>query len=86
MNARTEQIQNCLQQLLQPQMLIVEDEGHLHIGHANEGRGHFMVTIASPMFAGKNLLQCHKMVYDALNDVMKTDIHALKIKVVPLKD
>ncbi|MGB6977439.1 MAG: BolA family protein [Gammaproteobacteria bacterium] len=82
MNSSIQRIQQRLQQTLQPSVLTVEDEGHLHRGHANEGKGHFAITIASPLFAGKNLLQCHKMVYNALSDLMNTDIHALKIKVV----
>jgi BolA protein len=82
MNPSLNRIQQRLQHVLEPTLLTVEDEGHLHIGHANEGKGHFAVTIASPLFAGKNLLQCHKMVYEALSDLMKSDIHALKIKVV----
>jgi acid stress-induced BolA-like protein IbaG/YrbA len=46
-----------------------------------EGDGqHFYATIVSPDFAGKRLVQRHQMVYEALGDRMKAEIHALSIK------
>ena len=64
-----------------PVELEVLDESHLHVGHAGarDGRGHFRVRIVSPRFQGTNPLQRHRMVYDALGDMMKTDIHALSL-------
>ncbi|MFO7305316.1 MAG: BolA family protein [Gammaproteobacteria bacterium] len=57
------------------------DESHLHIGHAGarEGKGHFRVRIVSARFAGLKPLQRHRLVFDALGDMMQTDIHALNI-------
>jgi BolA protein len=64
-----------------PETLGVEDESHLHEGHAGarDGRGHFRVLIISKAFTDKTLLQRHRMVYQALGDLMRTDIHALSI-------
>ncbi len=46
-----------------------------------EGAGqHFYATIVSPEFAGKRLVQRHQLVYAALGDRMKAEIHALSIK------
>ena len=46
-----------------------------------EGDGqHFYATIVSPNFAGKRLVQRHQLVYAALGDRMKAEIHALSIK------
>ncbi len=46
-----------------------------------EGVGqHFYDTIVSPEFAGKRLVQRHQLVYAALGDRMKAEIHALSIK------
>ncbi|MEN9945499.1 MAG: hypothetical protein RLY18_1457 [Pseudomonadota bacterium] len=46
-----------------------------------EGDGqHFYATIVSPEFAGKRLVQRHQLVYAALGDRMKAEIHALSIK------
>ena len=61
---------------------MVKDQSHLHTGHtgAKDGRGHFDVTIVAAEFADKSRLERHRMVYDALGDLMETDIHALRIK------
>ena len=53
----------------------------LHIGHAGEGTGHFRVRIASAAFEGKARVQQHRMVYDALAELMGKGIHALAIEV-----
>ena len=59
----------------------VTDDREEHIGHAHEDSGHFTVSIKSPVFRGKNAIQKHRMIYDALGSLMQTHIHALKIKV-----
>ncbi len=66
---------------LNPTHLVVEDQSHLHAGHpgARDGRGHFRVEIVAPAFSGRNRLQRHRMVYDALDKLLQTDIHALSI-------
>ncbi|SEO73607.1 Stress-induced morphogen (activity unknown) [Halogranum amylolyticum] len=46
----------------------------------NHEDAHFAAVVVSPAFAGKNLVQQHQMVYDALGDHMTTDIHAMEIK------
>ena len=68
---------------LAPTALEVIDESHLHVGHpgARDGRGHFRVRIRSEALAAKSRLACHRAVYDALGDLMNTDIHALAIEI-----
>ncbi|MGN6788346.1 MAG: BolA family protein [Rhodanobacteraceae bacterium] len=78
--ASTEDIRKRLQAAFAPTVLDVIDEGHLHIGHAGEGTGHFRVRITSIAFAGKTRVQQHRMVYDALADLMGHGIHALAIE------
>ena len=75
-------IREKLTAALSPVQLDIIDESHLHAGHpgARSGGGHFNVTIVSDAFEGENLLTRHRMVYDALGDAMKTEIHALSIK------
>ncbi len=64
-----------------PQELNIIDESHKHAGHAQAGgAGHFVVEIVSDAFTDKNLMQRHRLVYDALGDLMHTEIHALSIK------
>ena len=81
--ASVDAIRERLQQAFSPSTLEVIDEGHLHIGHAGEGTGHFRVRIAAAAFAGKTRVQQHRMVYDALDGLMGMGIHALAIEVVP---
>ena len=46
-----------------------------------EGDGqHFFATIVSPNFEGKRLIQRHQLVYAALGDRMREEIHALSMK------
>lgn len=68
-----------------PEELDIVDESHLHVGHpgARDGRGHFKVRIVSNHFTGTSPLDRHRMVYEALGDLMKTDIHALSLTAHP---
>jgi BolA protein len=74
-----EQIRQRLSAALAPTELDVVDEGHLHAGHAGEGKGHFHVRIVSPAFAGLLPIRRHRMVYAALDGLMDNGIHALSI-------
>ncbi len=78
-----DEIRSRLQRAFAPDALEVIDEGHLHVGHAGEGSGHFRVRIASAAFAGKTKVQQHRLVYDALGDLMGRGIHALAIEARP---
>jgi len=67
---------------LAPQRLELTDESARHEGHAGArpgGNTHWRLTIASPVFAGKPMVARHRMVYNALGDLMKDPIHALAI-------
>ncbi|MBK9133429.1 MAG: BolA family transcriptional regulator [Betaproteobacteria bacterium] len=70
-----------LRAALEPTQLVVEDDGHKHIGHAGarEG-GHFTVRITSPRFAGLTRVARHRLVYDALGPLGSQRIHALAIE------
>jgi BolA family transcriptional regulator, general stress-responsive regulator len=78
---RVARIRSLLQAAFEPEELEVVDESHLHVGHpgAATGMGHFRVRLVSQRFAGVKTLERHRMVYDALADLMKTDIHALSV-------
>ncbi len=79
--ASIDEIRAQLQSAFAPTSLEVIDEGHLHIGHAGEGTGHFRVRIAGAAFEGKTRVHQHRMVYDALAELMGNGIHALAIEV-----
>ena len=83
MNAeRMERIRRCLSQALDPVDLDLEDDSARHAGHAGaaSGAGHFNARIVSRAFAGKRLLERHRMVYEALGDMMNTEIHAFSME------
>ena len=81
MSVTAHDIQAALQQALQPTLLQVRDDSHLHAGHAGarEGR-HFHVRITSTVFTGRKLVARHRLVYDALRLLMPSGIHALAIE------
>jgi BolA protein len=66
---------------LDPLTIDIEDESHRHAGHAGNkaGGSHFRLTIVSPRFAGKSVMERHRLVYDALGLLMHREIHALSI-------
>ena len=82
MSERIDMIREKLTAAFSPTQLDIIDESHLHAGHpgARSGGGHFVATIVSSEFTGKNMLARHRMVYDALGEMMNTEIHALSIK------
>lgn len=79
---RVAAIRERLTQQLSPEQLEIVDESHLHAGHAGaaSGAGHFAVTIVSDKFQDKSLLERHRMVYMAVDDLMRSEIHALSIQ------
>jgi BolA protein len=85
MNARrVDRINALLEAAFEPESLDVEDDSAKHAGHegAKSGMGHFNVTIVSAHFNDMKMLARHWAVYAALDDMMKTDIHALAINAV----
>ena len=78
---RRAEIERRLKETFEPETLGVEDESYLHKGHegARDGRGHFRVLIIADAFSDKNLLDRHRMIYRALDEMMRHDIHALAI-------
>lgn len=79
---RIERIRHALDSVFAGASIELEDESHLHAGHAGarDGRGHYSVRIVSADFAGKPPLVRHRMVYAAMGDLMETDVHALRIQ------
>jgi BolA protein len=68
---------------LQPVSMDLQDESGQHAGHAGarpSGGSHWQLTIVSEAFRGKSAVARHRMVYEALGDLMKSDIHALRIE------
>jgi len=78
-----DKIKTKLEQTLSPARLELVDESALHAGHMGarpEGESHFRLLIVTDMFNGRGRLERQRMIYQALGDLMTTDIHALSIK------
>jgi BolA-like protein 1 len=80
---RKERIRDSLSRALSPVELEIEDISHLHKGHAGmagtNGETHFNVRVVSKEFEGKSMLKRHRVIYDLLQDELKTGLHALSI-------
>jgi BolA family transcriptional regulator, general stress-responsive regulator len=73
-------IEALLQAQLKPLALEVQDDSHLHAGHAGarEGR-HFQVRVVSERFTGLSRVARHRLIYDSLGSLAPQGIHALAI-------
>jgi BolA protein len=69
-------------QPLAPVALEIQDDSHLHAGHAGAhgGPSHFTVRITSAQFTGLSAVAQHRLVYDRLDDLMPYPIHALALE------
>ena len=78
---RCKRIEEILTEAFAPSKLLVRDQSHLHAGHpgARDGKGHFAVEIVSMSFAGQSRIERHRRIFDSLDEMMLTDIHALQI-------
>jgi BolA protein len=79
---RRARIEARLREQLAAVHVSVEDESALHAGHAGAagGGGHFRAVIVSPAFEGKGLVERQRLVYAALGEMMKSEIHALAMR------
>lgn len=83
MAAVKETITEKLIQAFSPHVLDVVDDSARHHGHAGArpgGESHFKVHVVSDAFAGKSLVDRHRMVNQALADELAGPVHALNIK------
>jgi len=80
--SRTARLRERLQTHFNPVELLIEDESHMHAGHAGAagGQSHFRVRIVAEAFRGLAPIARHRRVYAAVGDLMQTDIHALAIE------
>jgi intracellular septation protein A len=84
-SSRAQRLRERLQSRFAPAQLSVEDESHLHEGHAGAagGQSHFRVRIVSEAFRGIPSVARHRLIYAAVDDLLKSDIHALAIEALP---
>ncbi len=78
---RIAMIRARLTEVFAPDALNIIDDSAKHAGHASAGgAGHFVVEIVSEAFEGKSPIQRHRLIYEALEAAMHSEIHALGIK------
>jgi BolA protein len=79
---RSDKLASRLRAALDPIDLEIIDDSHRHAGHAgaSDGRGHFTVIVVSELFRGLSVVRRHRLVYEAVGDLMVTDVHALSIQ------
>ena len=77
-----DQIHQRLMETLGAESVEIEDQSHLHAGHAGaaSGGGHYDVIVISSAFNDLNTLGIHRLIYSAVDDLMKKEIHALSIQ------
>jgi BolA protein len=83
MGSIEQELREALIVALEPTRLDVVNESHLHAGHASSpgtGESHFRVLVVAPRFAGKSRIERHRLVNDAIGDLLRSGIHALAIR------
>jgi BolA protein len=82
---REERLRQRLVAEFRPLELSVEDESHLHAGHAGAvgGGSHFRIRIVAEAFRGRPPLARHRLIYAAVGELMNGEIHALTIDASP---
>ncbi|WOK98885.1 hypothetical protein Cni_G07597 [Canna indica] len=81
--SRANRIRQKLQSTLEASVLEIDDVSHKHAGHAGVQPGaqetHFNIKIVSPKFDGQSLVKRHQMVYQLIDDELKSGLHAVSI-------
>jgi BolA protein len=82
---REQRLRQLLEARFAPLLLTIEDQSHLHAGHAGAagGQSHFRVHIVAEAFRGLPALARHRLVYAAVAELLVADIHALKLETLP---
>jgi BolA protein len=81
---RVERIKARLEKAFAGARVSVQDDSARHAGHpgARDGAGHYVVRIETQQFAGRSRLERHRLVYEALAEMLPREIHALNIEAV----
>ena len=85
---RGDRIKAMLELAFPAARVAVTDDSARHAGHegARGGAGHFIVRVESQDFTGRSRLERHRLVYDALAEMLPREIHALNIEAVSPED
>jgi BolA protein len=80
--SRVSAIEQALVESLDATHVEIMDDSELHANHpgAQAGGGHFRVLVVSERFRGLSRVAAQRLVFDALGDLMRAEIHALQMK------
>ena len=76
---KVERIRALVHDRLAPLRLEIRDDSAAHAGHAGAGKGHYQLRIVATCFSGLTLVQRHRLVHDALAEMLPEQIHALSL-------
>jgi BolA protein len=84
---RVAKLRNAIERALAPATVTIQDDSAQHAGHAGarEG-GHFRVLVVSERFRGRARIERHRLVYEAVRELMGTEVHALNISALAPED
>jgi BolA protein len=72
---------------LEPISLEIQDDSAAHAGHkGNSGGGHFTLKMVSSHFSQKSQIIRHRLIYQALSDLIPQQIHAISIVAISPND
>tara|TARA_R110000787_G_scaffold9516_7_gene33168 strand:- start:1086 stop:1544 length:459 start_codon:yes stop_codon:yes gene_type:complete len=77
------QIRDILTKEFTPAKLEIIDDSSKHAGHSGadpRGESHFSVLVVSDKFDGENRVSRQRLVYSALDELLKDRVHALALK------
>lgn len=82
-----EKIKKSISLKLDINQIEIIDQSHQHAGHSqNKGGGHYKAIIISNDFNNKSLVERHRMVYEALGDLMQNEIHAFSMNTLTVSE
>lgn len=79
-----EQLKDILENAFDCKELIIENQSHLHAGHAgspNSGQSHFAIKINSNAFTNCTRVQSHRMINQSVAELFNQGLHALSITI-----
>ena len=85
MTSTEQEIRELLTKELQPELLEIIDESHLHAGHMGAVPGvstHFRIKVVSEKFEGLMPIKQHKLIYGILKEQLEGPVHALALQTI----
>ena len=80
-------IKNLISEKLSIFKIEIIDDSYKHINHQKDtSGGHFRLFIVSNNFKGLTLIKRHKLIYEILQNMIKTKIHALSMKLLDIDE